>query len=365
MKKRIGSVLLAGIIALLAVGCGKANAADNKDEAAVSQTVEAATEKASKQEVADANVDELVSKSEAEFDSDFVIKVGDNEPGYYVWKVAEAQGFFEEEFAGGKISVEVEHISGGPAVLEAMAGGEVQFGVAAVDPLINAVSGGADLTTILSIGSAKKGCAIVVRNEANVNSLEELKGHTIAVLFGTSRYNTFLLALKKAGLSPDDVEIMNLSNADTLTAIQSGQVDAAVLTAGISSDIEAVTHVLAYDDEIRDTYHIIIADNKFAKEHPYTTARIVRALVKTNEWIKENKEEAVQIYVNATDVEEKVAEQYYDVRDNVASLPVNDLKAGFQNIIDTVVEYGILETDITSDDILDSTYAELAGLSLE
>ncbi len=372
--KRFKIALLAGLFTIFAAGCGS-NADSVKAEAAAETAVEteAVTEETAEeakaeevtQETAAEDQDELIAGSEAEFDKDFVIRVGDNEPGYFIWKVADKQGFFEEEFGGGKISVEVERFSGGPAIMEALTAGEIQFGVAAVDPLINAVSAGSDLTTILSIGSSIKGSAIFARKEANINSLEDLKGHTIAVLFGTSRYNTLLIGLQSVGLTPEDVEIMNLSNADTLTAIQSGQVDAAVLTAGIPTELEEVTNVVAYDDEIRDAYHIIIGDRKFAQEHPYTTARLVRVLVKTNEWIQANREESIRIYAETSEVEEAVAEKYYDVRKNVSSFPEAELREGYTKIIDTVVKYGIVENAINADDIIDSSYAKLAGLSVE
>ncbi|MCR5734037.1 MAG: ABC transporter substrate-binding protein [Lachnospiraceae bacterium] len=367
--KKMRIILFAGIVSLLAAGCGNSGVSvetvDNAYAATEGNPEDNKVEVEKVEAENNRDADELVAGSEAEFDKEFVIKVGDNEPGYFIWKVADKQGFFAEEFADSKISVEVERFSGGPAIMEALTAGEIQFGVAAVDPLINAVSAGSELTTVLSIGSSVKGSAIYARKEAGINSLEDLKGHTIAVLFGTSRYNTLLLGLQKAGLTPEDVEIMNLSNADTLTAIQSGQVDAAVLTAGIPAELEEETNVVAYDDEIRDTFHIIIGDKKFANEHPYTTARLVRALVKTNEWIQANKEDSIRIYSETAEVEEDIAERYYVVRENVSSFPTAELKEGYQKIIDTVVKYEIVENPVNADDILDPKYAELAGLSVE
>lgn len=360
MKKKLLSIVLVAVLAVTFIACGQSK--ESGDEENKTKTVDSETDDTAV-DSEDSSADELVTKSEAEFDGDFVIKVGDNDPGYFIWKVADEKGFLEEEFSEDNISVELETFSGGPAVIEALAAGEIQYGVAAVDPLINSASNGADLTSVLSIGNSIKGNAIYARKETGIESLEDLKGHTVAVLFGTSRYNTLLLGLQSVGLTPDDVEILNLSNADTVTAIQTGQADAAVLTAGLPTDLIEATNVVAYADDIRDNYNIIIANNEFAKEHPYTTARLLRALQKTNEWIAENKEESIQIYADRTEAELETAELYYETAEFHASFDADELTAGYQTIIDLVLKYDIIDNEIKAEDIIDDQYAKIAGIA--
>lgn len=365
MKKKLLSIVLVTALAISFVACGQSKEAEkNGRESQISASeTETAEKEKNDNEQTSSSEDELVAKSQAEFDSDVVIKVGDNEPGYFIWKVADEKGFLDEEFSEDNISVEVETFSGGPAVMEALAANEIQYGLAAVDPLINAASNGADVTSIVSTGSSVKGIAVFARKEAGINSLEDLKGHTIAVLFGTSRYNTLLLGLQSVGLTPDDVEILNLSNADTVTALQSGQADAAVLSVGQPSELLEATNVVAYADDIRDNYNIIIANNEFAKEHPYTTARLLRALQKTNEWVAQNKEETIQIYVDRTGAEASAAELSYDTKEFETSFDAEELKEGYQSIIDLTLKYDIINNEIKAEDIIDDQYAKLAGIA--
>lgn len=325
------------------------------------------TSKEIKNEVAstqEAN-DELITKSQEELKGEnTVIKLGDQQTDYFVFKVAEEKGFFEEEFAKDNISVERVTFSGGPAVLEALTAGEIQFGVTAVDPLINSASNGVggDLSAVVSLGESVKNISIVAQKELGISSIEELKGHTIAVGIGTSRYNTLIAGLVQVGLTPNDVEILNLSNPDIITALQSQEADAAVISSANRASVEDIVDVIAYADDIRDNYNIVIANNSWATAHPYTTARILRVLKKTSDWIKENREETIQIFVDIVGAQKDIGALAYDTETFEVDFAEEVLKKGFQSIIDLAFEYDIIANKITADDILDGRYAELAGL---
>ena len=68
--------------------------------------------------------------------------------------------------------------------------------------------------------------ALLVTKDSPINSVADLKGKKVAVTKGTDPYFFLLQSLATAGLSPSDIEIVNLQHADGKTALERGNVDA-------------------------------------------------------------------------------------------------------------------------------------------
>jgi sulfonate transport system substrate-binding protein len=113
--------------------------------------------------------------------------------------------------------------------VQAAASGDIDLGsVGDVPPItgaakqfgfkIIAVQRGADAT--------KAAENIIVAKDSPIQTLADLKGKRIAVPQGSSAHGLALLALKSAGLTPKDVQLVYLSPAAGGTAFNTGKVDA-------------------------------------------------------------------------------------------------------------------------------------------
>src|SRR6478735_12763623 len=69
--------------------------------------------------------------------------------------------------------------------------------------------------------------ALVVRNAANVNTIPELKGKRIATPFASTAHYSLLAALSQNGLTPNDVQLIDLQPQAILAAWDRGDIDAA------------------------------------------------------------------------------------------------------------------------------------------
>jgi taurine transport system substrate-binding protein len=69
--------------------------------------------------------------------------------------------------------------------------------------------------------------ALVVRNGANINSIADLRGKRIATPFASTAHYSLLAALAQNGLSPSDVQLVDLQPQDILAAWDRGDIDAA------------------------------------------------------------------------------------------------------------------------------------------
>lgn len=69
--------------------------------------------------------------------------------------------------------------------------------------------------------------ALVVRNAANVTTIPELRGKRIATPFASTAHYSLLAALSQNGLSPNDVQLIDLQPQAILAAWDRGDIDAA------------------------------------------------------------------------------------------------------------------------------------------
>ena len=123
MKKRILSILITGVLAAgLLAGCG-GNRNTGSNTAVPSEASQAE------------DSEETHSKDAAE---KMTVNVGD-QAAFFLVKVAEEKGFFEEEFGRDGITVNsVIYEKMGPAIIEAMAEGDVDLSIVGIFPVVNA-----------------------------------------------------------------------------------------------------------------------------------------------------------------------------------------------------------------------------------
>lgn len=88
--------------------------------------------------------------------------------------VAIGEGYFEEE----GLTVNVEAINGSGAVLQALAAGQAQFGRPGPGPVLAARSRGVDAVFFYNV-AARSNFGIVVREDSDIQDLEDLRGTVI------------------------------------------------------------------------------------------------------------------------------------------------------------------------------------------
>jgi NitT/TauT family transport system substrate-binding protein len=155
--------------------------------------------------------------------------------GYGPLYLARDLGFFEEE------GVDVELIVMEETTLRtaALMGGQVEGSAGTADEYPLYMRGDSCLRYVLALDESAGGDGIVALKE--IRSVSDLKGHKVA--FNESSVSQFWLnvLLIEAGLSQNDIEMINMTATDAGTAFMAEQVDAAVtwephLTQGKNSE---------------------------------------------------------------------------------------------------------------------------------
>lgn len=156
--------------------------------------------------------------------------------------VAHEGGFYKKQ----GLDVELVEFKSGTDLIKAIVSGELDSGVLGFTNALAWASKGADLKVV---GGAQHGYhAIVVRDDAGIKKVSDLKGRTLASQKEGSTADTVLkgVVLKDAGLTADDVNIMGVSPQVAVQSLVGKRVDAAFLfepQARIAQLIAPVTQI--------------------------------------------------------------------------------------------------------------------------
>ncbi len=306
--------------------------------------------------------DELEKPDTTDDTKEITISVGD-QAAFFLFKVAEQKGFFEEEFGKDNITVKTEIFAKmGPAIIEAMGAGDVDLSIVGIFPVVNANNSGNEITILASGNYTADGFRLVVGSESDITSVDQLSGKKIGVASGTAEHMITLQLLQKYNIS-DQVELVNLSQADALTALLSGDIDAALFNSGTLSDAEkAGAKTIATNEETGLVVNPVIGRKAFVEENPEITSRFLKVLDKTAKWIDENEDETVKIAAEVIGSDEESVRVSLLARGRKISISDEYLVTPVQSTLDFAKEQGLIDENLVYEDIVDTTYYENAGI---
>lgn len=215
--------------------------------------------------------------------------------------VAKQQGFFDEY----GLNVEVSNFTSGKQCLETVVGGGADIATTAEAP-----------TTAAAM--AKQPIAFLARMEysdlktltlksSDIAEIGDLKGKKIGFTAGTGSEVYTVSILQKAGLSPNDVELVNLRPQEMIPALASSSIDAYnTWEPHVSNGKKSMgDKVIQIDTSgiYSETFNIVtMAD--YLKEEPDVAENFLRALIDAEQWMKENPTDAIALVAQAVEMQE-------------------------------------------------------------
>ncbi len=236
--------------------------------------------------------------------------------------VARANGYFAEE----GLAAEVISTRGGGPDIKANLAGQADFSIAAGTYQINAVKAGGALVAVMSclnrsiVNSAirtdvAKKLGITAKTPYK-EKLKKMKGLTVgATRPGALTYNQGEYWIRQAGYTPNkEVKLIGAGAGPVLVAaLQRNKIQIAIQTIPVPETaifkgigIPFVTNS-AGDDPEMDQFmmEVLLVRPEYAKKNPETVRKVVRALLKANNWIAKHSAEdirkKIQLYFAKTD----------------------------------------------------------------
>ncbi|TAN48899.1 MAG: aliphatic sulfonate ABC transporter substrate-binding protein [Rhodospirillales bacterium] len=221
-------------------------------------------------------------------------------PHYAPIFVAKSKKWVDEELTkAGKPGVELKWASfaAGPPINESFAAGQQDIGFLGDTPAIIGKSAGIDTSVIGLTSRGPKSLAVIVGAESKISSPKDLKGKKVAVTKGSYAQHLLALVLQQGGLGLNDVQVINLPNADIPNAILTGDIEAGAVWEPIITKFTTLkqVRVLADGTGIKSGVLVIIANNSFVQKKREQAKAVLRAYQRGADFIKSNPKEAAQL----------------------------------------------------------------------
>jgi len=242
----------------------------------------------------------------------------DRSPLSALMMIAEDQGFFSKQ----GVDVKVKYYSSGKLALDSMFSGEVELATPAETPIVFSSFERMDFSIGATIGSSDNEAKIVARKDKRIQKPGDLRGKGIGTQKASAVHFFLHNFLIKNGLSEKDIKLSFKHPDELVPALANGEIDAFSMREPYLSKAKALLkeNIILFEEPglYLKTYNLV-AFNTFIKERPEAVKSIVKALMKSEEFVKKYPEHAQRIVSNKTEVmKSEVTRLWPDLRHEVS-----------------------------------------------
>ena len=238
--------------------------------------------------------------------------------------VSKAEDYFTDTMGDG---VEVKKFDAGRDINTALMSGSADFGNFGIVPTAVGLTSGNDFKVIYIECLIRNSEALVVREGSGIESIEDLAGQKVAVTMASSGHYGLMFSLEVAGMTVDDITLVDMDPASTYAAWERGDIDAAytwnpTLLRMASNGGKVIVTAGDLAEKGHQTINFHVVRTAFAEEHPETVAAYVKALGMGIALYNEDEEKALGImaeYLEMTtdQVKELMTDDYVLIHDQV------------------------------------------------
>jgi ABC-type nitrate/sulfonate/bicarbonate transport system substrate-binding protein len=262
-------------------------------------------------------------------------------------KIADTEGFFREE----GIDVTLQTHSFGKTALQSLLDGKADLATAADTPIMFATMKGAMLSILATIDTSTRDEAIVANKDRGIGAAADLKGLRIGVALHSSGDYFLDSYLILNALSRQDVTIVDMNPEKMAEALVQGQVDAVSISQPHVANLRRILGeqgLILYEDSINTKTFNIVSMRTLTRQRPEAIRRLLRALVKAENFIAVNHLETQRIIAEFTGMDgELLASIWNDFHYN---LSLNQsLLVTLENQARWAIKNGLTDRDVLPD----------------
>ncbi len=162
--------------------------------------------------------------------------------------------------------------------------------------------------------------ALVAKADAGIEDVAHLEGKDVAATRGTDPHFFLLKALEDAGLSEEDVEIVDLQHSEGQSALVQDDVDAWAGLDPHMAELELEADVeLFYRRPEYNTYGFLNVLEEFLADHPDDVERVLETYERGREWAIDNPDATAEILADESELSQEVAERVFVDRTDLST----------------------------------------------
>ncbi len=225
--------------------------------------------------------------------------------------IADDQNLWEKH----GLEVDAKVFTDGPLQIQALDTGDLDFGYIGPGAFWMPASGQAKIVAINTLGNADRVIA-----QPGVTSIDQLRGNTVAVPEGTSGDMILTLALENAGMTKQDVKVVNMDPETIVSAFSSKQIDAAGFW---YPAIETIKNQVPGLSELAE-------NSDYASQMKFPTAFVAGNQVVSEE--KEKTERTISVLREAMAYRTAHMDESIQLTAEMLNVPVEQVKADAANV---------------------------------
>ncbi|MFH1587401.1 MAG: ABC transporter substrate-binding protein [Candidatus Diapherotrites archaeon] len=226
--------------------------------------------------------------------------------------IAEEKGYFAEE----GLEIEYANFQTGKAALDASLAGGSELATTADIPIMLAGLNDLEFKVIATIASSEKNIRVVARKDSGISEPSDLRGKKIATTSGGGPLFFTHKFLERHQIALDEVSLTHMNPSDMILAIVRGDIDAIIIFGPhhLKAEEELGNNAIVFspDGLYGESWNLVVS-NDFAEKNPEKVKAFLRALLKAERFAKENKEEAIRITAEYSNVEESIFDGYWEL----------------------------------------------------
>jgi ABC-type nitrate/sulfonate/bicarbonate transport system substrate-binding protein len=227
---------------------------------------------------------------------------------YLAAGVAAKRGFFKEE----GLDVEIVRMNANVA-MSSLISGDVDYTMIFAS-VIRAAMRGIPLKVIAVLIDSPP-YAFIARPE--ITAMKALKGKTVGIgVYGSSNDIIARMMLERSGIDPEkETKLVAFgSDAARFAALKEGLVEAAIIAPPADAQARKVgLNVLARANDLFKFPHIGLGTtNKKLIENPHEITRVIRAFIKANRFVRDHRQEAINVLADWGRTQKEDAIASYD-----------------------------------------------------
>jgi NitT/TauT family transport system substrate-binding protein len=225
-------------------------------------------------------------------------------------QVALTLGYFREE----GLEVNAQLYPYGKLAIEDLLAGKADFATVAETPVMFAIMQGEKLAVLATIETSNVSNAILARKDRGIRSPEDLKGKKIAVTSGTILEFFLDSVLTLHGISRNEVEVVDLKVGEMAEALVRGDIDAVSTFTHFKTLTQRKLGEGAITFQDKDIYKEtfnIVATQEYIRNNPGKIKKMLRALVRAEDFAHENPAETQRIVAEFSGIEREMVRELW------------------------------------------------------
>jgi NitT/TauT family transport system substrate-binding protein len=274
--------------------------------------------------------------------------------------MAQKQGFFKDE------NLDAEIIRMNPNVaITALSTGDVDY-----CQLFGAVVGGAIAgLPVRIVAGFLDNWPMTLIAQPEIKTLKDLRGKTLGISsFGATPDVAARLMIRQAGIDPEkEIKILALgSDAARLTALKQRVVDVVVISPPADTQMERQGYkILARAYELFTFPYLGLGTHtRKIKDKPDEIRRVIKATIRANRFIRDNRDEAVNTLIGWGKVEREFAYASYDALRNLFNADGAVPEDGLKLVIDQTRRSNKVTREVSPSEVVELTFLRAAQTEL-